>query len=88
MAVIAPPRQPDSHDAVSTVEPDRGGETLIEASTRARPTDGVLMAALQPSERKRIVPLDMWTEQPGIGRLGVGFLPFLPHGVPECACVA
>ncbi|TYL53578.1 hypothetical protein [Agromyces mariniharenae] len=30
MAVIAPPRQPDSRDAESTVEPDRGGEALIE----------------------------------------------------------
>lgn len=30
MAVIAPPRQPDSHDAEFTVEPDRGGEALIE----------------------------------------------------------
>lgn len=30
MAVIAPPRRPDSHDAEFTVEPDRGGEALIE----------------------------------------------------------
>jgi hypothetical protein len=29
MAVIAPPRRPDSHDAEFTVEPDRGGEALI-----------------------------------------------------------
>ena len=30
MAVIAPPRRPDSRDAEFTVEPDRGGEALIE----------------------------------------------------------
>lgn len=30
MAVIAPPRRPDSHDAESTVEPGRGGDALIE----------------------------------------------------------
>ena len=30
MAVIAPPRQPDSRDVESTVEPGRGGEALIE----------------------------------------------------------
>ena len=30
MAVIAPPRQPDSRDTESTAEPGRGGEALIE----------------------------------------------------------
>lgn len=30
MAVIAPPRRPDSRNVESTVEPDRGGEALIE----------------------------------------------------------
>ena len=36
MAVIAPPRRPDSHDAEFTVEPDRGGEALIgEAEQQA-----------------------------------------------------
>ena len=38
MAVIAPLRQPDSHDAESTVEPDLGGEALIEETPQpARP---------------------------------------------------
>ena len=51
MAVISPPRQPDSHDAEFTVEPDRGGEALIEEAKqharkrRRRTTIGVAMVA-------------------------------------------
>lgn len=34
MADIAPPRQPDSRDAPSTVEPDQGGGALIDEARR------------------------------------------------------
>ncbi|TYL52687.1 hypothetical protein [Agromyces mariniharenae] len=106
MAVIAPPRRPDSHDAEFTVEPDRGGETFVEAFNRVLHLTGFddrlrreswaqrEMVAFEPPEYAVCTsgedesfpdPFDMWTEQPGIGRLGVGFLPILPNGVPECA---
>lgn len=66
-------------------------QSVVDALVRAgwgvedgRPRDGERVVL---TERERIDPFDMWTEQPGIGRMSVGFLPILPHGVPECACV-
>ncbi|MGW4928065.1 hypothetical protein ACWEOH_02855 [Agromyces sp. NPDC004153] len=67
-------------------------QSVVDALVRAGwgvedsgpPRDGETVVL---TERERIDPFDMWTERPGIGRLFVGFLPILPHGVPECACV-
>ena len=74
MAVIAPPRQPDSRDAKSTVEPDRGGEALIEeAKQHAR------------RRRRRVAVTGIVAALAVVGAtvLGFGFARSTPAGGPE-----
>ena len=76
MAVIAPPRQPDSRDAEFTVEPDRGGEALIEeAKQHAR------------RRRRRVAVTAIVASLAVFGAsvlgLGFGFARSSPAGGPE-----
>ncbi|MET0888358.1 MAG: hypothetical protein ABWX92_18125 [Mycetocola sp.] len=78
MAVISPLRQSDSHDAEFTVEPDRGGEALIEearqhARTRRRRTKigAVVIAALLSVTWAAVLAFGFvgtpGTSEPGLG---------------------